>query len=105
MKLPKSSGKPKKPKLYLRRVVGDSMMPTLRAGQIILVSGRLKRLHTNTVVVLLRGEREMVKRIQTVDPIKGVYVVGDNMAESTDSRTFGWLDPDEITGRVVWPRI
>lgn len=104
MKSPKSFGKPKRPRLYLRRVVGNSMAPTLRADQIIIVSGRLQRMRAGMVVVAHRAERDLVKRIKTVDPTKGVYVMGDNLAASTDSRTFGWLDPDEIIGRVIWPR-
>lgn len=80
------------------------MVPTLVADQIVLVSGRPTRLREGDVVVAVRKGLEMVKRISALDPAKGVYVLGDNTSESTDSRTFGWCDPSEITGRVLWPR-
>jgi len=91
--------------MRLRRVVGHSMAPTLKADQIIIVSGRPKRLREGQVVVVARSGLEMVKRIHAINPVKGVYIMGDNQAESTDSRNFGWLDPDEVIGRVMWPRI
>lgn len=46
----------------------------------------------------------MIKRISLTDPLKGVYVVGDNAQASTDSRSFGWLQPDEVIAKVIWPR-
>lgn len=81
------------------------MAPTLRADQIIIVSGRFQRLRKGMVVVVEHGERHMVKRISNIDQNKGVYVLGDNSYQSTDSRTFGWLDTNEIIGHVIWPRI
>jgi hypothetical protein len=50
-------------------------------------------------------ERVLVKRVDSVDA-DGVTVVGDNPAASTDSRTFGAVDPTLVLGRAVyryWP--
>lgn len=104
MKLLKSFGKLKKPKLALRRIVGDSMSPTFKAGQIIFVIGRFHNVQPRDVIVFEHQGIEKVKRIFQVDVHKGVFVRGDNSSASTDSRTFGWINFDEITGKVLWPR-
>ena len=47
----------------------------------------------------------MVKRVAAVDAT-GLTVLGDNPAASTDSRTFGTVDPSLVLGRAIyryWP--
>jgi len=101
----KSFGKPKKRKtLLFRQVVGSSMSPTLRAGQIVIATGRFGYVHPGDVVIIDHGGREKIKRVSKVDPNKGIYVLGDNPAESTDSRSFGWIDHEDIIAKVIRPR-
>lgn len=102
MKSLKSSGKPKRPKLALRRVVGESMIPALRPGQIVLVADR-KHLRTGDVVMIRHGGLEKIKRVARLEGDL-FYVLGDNSAASTDSRNFGWLQQAEIAGKVIWPK-
>ncbi len=104
MKLPRFFGKPKKPSILVRRVVGDSMLPTLGHGQLILASSWLWRPKPGDVIVARHHHLEKIKRIQQVDPLRGVFVLGDNPGQSTDSRHFGWLLPEEVVARVIWPR-
>jgi phage repressor protein C with HTH and peptisase S24 domain len=105
MRSQRSSGKPKKRKtLLIRQVVGISMSPTLRAGQLVLATGRFGYVHEGDVVIIWHNGREKIKRVAQVDPNKGMYVLGDNPDESTDSRSFGWLDHDEIIAKVIYPR-
>jgi nickel-type superoxide dismutase maturation protease len=89
--------------IFLRRVVGDSMKPTLRNGQAILVhSGRNFR--RGQVVVAHVGSREVVKRIERVENGR-IFLQGDNPGESTDSRGYGSIIDTSITGIVIWPRV
>lgn len=81
------------------------MTPTLRAGQIVIATGWFSYVRPGDVIIISHHGIEKIKRVSDVDSQKGVYVLGDNAAGSTDSRTFGWLDPSEIIGRVIWPRI
>lgn len=68
------------------------------------------------VVIKLKGKL-MVKRIQkTNDRTKNeakllsfrneifnkIFVVGDNETQSTDSRSFGWIERKNIVGKVVY---
>ena len=101
MRLPRSSGKPKRPKLLIRRVVGDSRLPTLRANQIVIATGWFHTVDKGDIVVFQHNGLEKIKRIERIDPLKGLYVIGDNHAASTDSRSFGWLDFDEIIAKVI----
>lgn len=88
---------------YPRRVVGSSMLPTLRDGQIVIV--RLTRNFTvGDVVTAYVSGKDVIKRITKIKDGK-VYLEGDNLKHSTDSRSFGWLSDQYIEGKVVYPRI
>ena len=80
------------------------MLPTLRLDQIILVAGRFSYIVPGDVVVIKHGGLEKVKRVMMVAENR-LFVIGDNQAESTDSRTFGWIYMSAVKGRVVWPRV
>jgi nickel-type superoxide dismutase maturation protease len=88
--------------LLVRRVVGESMLPNLKPGQIV-VAWRSGRPKVGDVVVIRHDSLEKIKRIGKIESRK-VYVLGDNSAASTDSRQFGAIDRTQIIGRVIWPR-
>ena len=90
--------------ILLRRVVGASMAPKLRPGQLIMATTIVKHLHPGQVVIFRRNDKEMIKRIEEVEGDR-VYVIGDNLAMSTDSRQFGWLRKDDIVARVFKPNL
>lgn len=92
--------KPKK--LLVRRVVGDSMLPTFFAGQVVAIK-QTQQLQVGDVVMIKHGGLEKIKRIARMDTAR-VYLLGDNPNASTDSRTFGWLGRESVVGKVVWPR-
>jgi nickel-type superoxide dismutase maturation protease len=108
--------------LALRRpfrvaVQGESMMPTLRPGDFLLAARSGPIRHGALVVVehLGRPGYEMVKRVAAVpgESVQGnvlapdqFWLVGDNSAASTDSRTLGPFPRDAIKGRILfryWP--
>jgi len=83
-------------------VVGTSMLPALRPGYVI-VGASFRRLRPGELVVIHHDGLEKVKRIQQMR-FTEVFVTGDNPAESTDSRSFGWLPVDAVVAKVIWPR-
>jgi len=101
MVLPKFLPKLKKPSLVVvRRVVGDSMAPTMTSGAIV-VGIRPRAIRTGDVVVVRHNGMEKIKRVHKMSSSR-VFLVGDNRAHSTDSRDFGWVDIGTVIARIVW---
>lgn len=85
-------------------VCGDSMEPTLRDGDRVVVR-RLGRAPRAGEVVLVSDPRvparSLLKRIAAIHP-DGIALAGDHPDRSTDSRQFGPVDPGSIEGRVIF---
>lgn len=91
--------------LFIRRVVGKSMAPRLRSGELVLATPWHRKLKPGMVVILEHHGKEKIKRIERIDSEKGqLFVIGDNLDASSDSRHFGWIAKSTVRGRVVWPR-
>lgn len=93
----------KKPFL-IRRTVGRSMAPMLRPGQLIIATPWFRKLKPGQVIILEKNEHELIKRIERIEEGK-LFVIGDNLTASTDSRQFGWLDPHHVVARVIRPNL
>ena len=83
------------------------MTPLLQPGDEILIDPRAyQRSHPqlNHVVVARRPDRVdlwVIKRVAAVVEDGSCFLTGDNSPESTDSRLFGWVTPENILGRVI----
>ncbi|MEU4740059.1 S24 family peptidase [Actinosynnema sp. NPDC023658] len=91
--------------LPLVRVVGPSMSPTLRTGDVVLVHyGRPPRPRDLVLVRwVARPEQLSVKRAVRRDG-DGWHVEGDNPYASTDSRTLGAAEVVGVIRVRLWPR-
>lgn len=87
------------------RIHGDSMLPTLRNGQLVIIekiSFRLRAPRPGEVVVACAPMGvEVVKRVIKETPDGKFWLEGDNKEASTDSREFGALDRSALKGRVI----
>ena len=109
--------------LRLMRVVGHSMSPVLRPGQLVLVDrdAYRRRLPLRGDIVAVRpaacGGSALVKRLVGL-PHESVerdgrrwklgrgqfFVAGDASEHSQDSRAFGPVSYAELLGVVCWPQ-
>lgn len=91
------------------RVQGNSMHPLLIEGDEVFVCPQRNTksvIKTGDLVVVRHPYRTDVILIKYVASIReqgAIYVLGTNLNESTDSRTFGWIEPHLIYG-CVWSR-
>ena len=91
-------------KLFIiRRIVGGSMLPRLTPGRIVL-GLRTRRIKIGDVVILFHDGLEKIKRIDHIEDDGKLYVLGDNAEASTDSREFGFIDPQYVLAKVIWPK-
>lgn len=86
-------------KLYIRRVVGDSMKPVLCDGDII-VCKKQKQYRVNDIVLCRLSDRVLIKRISSITE-KEVYLLGDNESSSTDSRHFGVVSSSSVLAKYL----
>ncbi len=91
-------------------VSGDSMAPTLAAGDWVLAR-RVSTVRPGEIVVVERPDRpglEIIKRVVAVEAdgpgeAMRARLAGDNPLASTDSRDFGPVPVETVVG-VVWLR-
>jgi nickel-type superoxide dismutase maturation protease len=85
------------------KVEGDSMMPTLHNGDIVVVEPNADASAGDIVVADHPYKRSvrLIKRVERIDD-NGRYVLsGDNPEGSTDSRSYGSISKDDIRGKVT----
>ncbi len=85
-------------------VDGDSMYPSLKNGDRVLIDER-STLGVGDVVVALHPFKtsvKIVKRVSSIEPNGKISLIGDNPLESSDSRSFGSIKRTEVIGKVVF---
>ncbi len=94
-------------RLARRRIIGESMRPTLDPGQEVLIqsidSPSPSTVTEGMLLYLqhpLNADIQMVKRCSHWEGTK-VWVRGDNAKDSTDSRQFGAIASHFILGHVI----
>lgn len=89
------------------KVEGSSMSPCLNPGDELLVhqqiSNQLNSCITDIVVMSHPHypDLRLIKRVISVNKDGSCFVKGDNALYSTDSRSFGWIEPKFIWGYVT----
>ena len=83
-------------------VAGDSMEPTLHAGEWWLAR-RTSRVGVGDVVVLRQPESDHLLTVKRITRQEGGrwWVEGDNPTRSRDSRAYGLIADDAVIARLV----
>ena len=89
--------------IKVRRVDGESMRPALKHGRVV-IGVPASKLTVGSVVIAEVNNREIIKRVGKLRA-REVFLLGDNQSCSTDSRNFGWISREQITAKVIWPRL
>lgn len=85
------------------KISGHSMSPKFSEGDNVLVSsipfmfGKPKK---GDVVIFEKYNRIYLKRISKIKDGK-FFLTGDNKKDSNDSRRFGFVNRDQIKGKVI----
>lgn len=87
------------------RVIGPSMEPTLRNGQVCWARrGGLRPGRIGVFAEPARPGLVSIKRLVRREG-EGWWVEGDNPEQSTDSRGYGSVPTSAFLGTIIWPRI
>jgi nickel-type superoxide dismutase maturation protease len=89
-------------RFLIRKVIGESMLPTIKPGTLI-IARRTGVYRPGRVVLIRHKGLDKIKRLQDITDTK-VFVIGDNAVASTDSRSFGYISLSSVIGIVIWPR-
>jgi nickel-type superoxide dismutase maturation protease len=84
-------------------VQGTSMVPALKDGETVLVDPHAG-VEAGDIVLARHPYKQSVKvlkRVREIDAAGRLFLVGDNAAESTDSRTLGLFPVESIIGTAV----
>jgi nickel-type superoxide dismutase maturation protease len=82
------------------RVEGNSMFPTLADGEVVVVQPSCSIIDGDVVLAEHPFKKLRIIKRASVSGSK-VTLIGDNPAESSDSRMFGDVGMDSIVGKVV----
>ena len=82
---------------------GNSMNPTLKNGEVVLVDREAEIAIGDIVVAKHPIEQisEIIKRVGRINERGHYFLVGDNLDDSNDSRNFGAVTREYIKGKVV----
>ena len=84
------------------RVEGDSMFPALKDGDLVLINPYAD-LQIGDIVLAqhpFKQSVKIIKRITEILPGERYILLGDNLPESSDSRSFGALAAKDILGKA-----
>jgi signal peptidase I len=90
-------------------VSSDSMSPTLKKGELVVISKlaydifgfEYKQELPNDIVTFHKDDELLVKRISYISLDDSLFVIGDNSEISEDSRTFGLISSNSVSGKII----
>lgn len=96
--------------LDIKIVASESMEPTINKGELVFVSKVAYDIFgidysspkPKQVIAFEHNKELLIKRIDKVNDAGELYVLGDNYNNSTDSRVFGYINPSQVKGKIIF---
>lgn len=85
-------------------VENNSMLPTLKEGDVVLVDREFDLIEVGDIVIAKHPNEqvsEVIKRVERINEKGHHFLVGDNKNQSDDSHKYGAVAKDYITAKVV----
>lgn len=80
---------------------GDSMLPTIAAGDLLMVNLKRRRIADGFIFVMRLGEELVAKRVQRL-PDGSLLLISDNKAYAPRMLTQNDADRVDVIGRLIW---
>jgi signal peptidase I len=91
------------------QVCGDSMLPTLKDGEVYFAKRVLRKNHLKEGSIYIykspakEDHKYVIKRLTLINPYNGkLYFEGDNAEASFDSRSYGFIDRSRVIAKLVY---
>ena len=92
--------------LRLHKIQGHSLHPEFREGEFVLAAGvpfPSGKIRTGDVIIFRQpGYGKLIERVKRVLDDGHAFDVCGTQIESTDSRDFGPVPLENVSGKVVW---
>ena len=88
--------------LYLRRISGNSMLPTLHNGDYIVAIRRFYKAYKCNEIIIVEHSQfgEIIKRIEHIDANNQYWLSGDG-CDSLSSQAMGAIPKQKILGALL----
>jgi signal peptidase I len=89
--------------LYVRRISGNSMSPTLQHGDYIIAAKSIFQHYKVNDIVIVRHSiySEIIKRISGIDENENYWLSGDGV-DTLSSEKMGAIQQSQILAKLYW---
>lgn len=88
--------------IFFRKIIGDSMSPTLKEGQVV-VFHQIRNFKVGQIVIAFVKGKEVIKRIAKIENGK-IYLAVEDKKHAHNGKFYASVTDSKISGVLLWPR-